>query len=88
MHKKLSTSFASNYLVVRNHHTQAKKSFFVNFFGMSKFGDVDRNSTIYACDIAIEGTMKIHCIYALNKTTMTQLLVKYLAYFFAKCLDG
>jgi hypothetical protein len=55
---------------------------------MSKFGDVDRNSTIYACDIAIEGTMKIHCIYALNKTTMTQLLVKYLAYFFAKCLDG
>jgi hypothetical protein len=64
-----------------------KRKFFLNFFWHVKSGDIDCKFTICACD-AIEGTMKICCIYALNKTTMTQLLVKNLAYFCANYLDG
>jgi hypothetical protein len=52
-----------------------------------KFGDVDRNSTNYAYE-AIEGTMKIRSICALNKNTKTQLLVKSLVCLCVGCLDG
>jgi hypothetical protein len=52
-----------------------------------KFGDVDHNSTNYTCE-AIEGTMKIHSNYVLNKNTMTQLLLKSLACLYVDYLDG
>jgi hypothetical protein len=40
-----------------------------------KAEDVDKISPLYICD-PIKGTMKIHLIYAINKTNFTQLLVK------------
>jgi hypothetical protein len=35
MQSKLSTSFARNYPIIRNHHTHAKGSLFVDFSSMS-----------------------------------------------------
>lgn len=49
--------------------------------------DVDHSSPMFACD-KVEGTQKIHCIFATNKNVLTQLLVKPLACFCAFCIDG
>jgi hypothetical protein len=35
MENKLSTSFASKYPIIQNHHTHAKGGLFVNFSSMS-----------------------------------------------------
>lgn len=37
---------------------------------------------------AVEGTMKIHYIYATNKHVLTQLMVKLLLGFCGFCIDG
>ncbi len=75
LRKSLSSRLKSSYI--------CKRKVFHQIFQHVKSSDVDCNSTIYACD-AIESTMKIHCIYALNKTTM----MKNIVFFFANYLDG
>jgi hypothetical protein len=52
-----------------------------------KFDDVDHCLFSFACDI-VEGTMKIHCICAINKHVLTQPLVKLLACFYALCVEN
>ncbi len=49
--------------------------------------EVDRNSTMYACDV-VEGIMKLLSIYFVNKNNLTTLLMKSLAYFSVYCVDG
>lgn len=49
--------------------------------------DVDHSFPMFACD-RVEGTQKIHCIFATNKNVLTQLLVKPLACFCVFCIDG
>jgi hypothetical protein len=42
---------------------------------------------MFACD-KVEGTQKIHYIFATNKNMLTQLLVKPLTCFCVFCIDG
>ncbi len=48
---------------------------------------IDHRSGTFACD-TMEGTMKIHCIFAINKHVLTQLVVKPLSCLCVFCIDN
>jgi hypothetical protein len=48
---------------------------------------IDCRSGTFACD-TVEGIMKIHCIFAINKHVLTQLVVKPLSCFCVFCINN
>jgi hypothetical protein len=87
MQLRWSISFIQIFLIVLNHLTYRRKRPLHTIFWYVDENDVDRSYPMFACD-RVEGTQKIHCIFATNKNAPTQLLVKPLACFCAFCIDG